>query len=488
MRVKKFSLLQSLSLQKTDALLVYAAIRSEFPGRASAFFRTSEAIEGGFRPHLSIIGLHPEEILQSKNGVVSIENASGESTLDGNPMQVIQNRLKACRVPLQKEFPYFQGGAVGYFGYDTVRFLEPVLQKSKNLKLKTDTFDAELVFFRDYLVYDHTENRVLFYSTEDATMSARLRRIEILGADCIRKAPANQQTSYLAQGDTPKLSTEEMQSSLGKEKFLEAVATLKHHIREGDIFQTVISEKFSYPFKGSSFQLFLNLTQVNPAPYHFYFAIDDRVYLGASPEMLLKADQSLIETHPIAGTRPRGKDAEDEKRQEQQLLASVKERAEHLMLVDLARNDIGRVATPGSVKVASFMKLRKFGGVMHLVSRVNGQKSPETESLTAFGSCFPAGTLSGAPKIRAMELISQLEPAPRGFYGGAFIAASVTGDLDSCISIRSMVVENGTVSIQAGAGIVTDSNPEKEYEEVCHKSRLARRALALTLAQGKARV
>ncbi|MBC7395819.1 MAG: anthranilate synthase component I family protein [Bdellovibrionales bacterium] len=484
--MQKYSLLISERLKKTEALLVYAAIRGEFPGRASAFFRTSEAIEGGFRPHLSILGFHAEEILQSRDGTVTIENKAGKSTLNGNPFAIIEARMKECRVTLQKEYPYFQGGALGYFGYDSVRFLEPVLQKSKNSRLQTGTFDAELVFFRDYLVFDHTEERVLYYSTDAAEMSSRLARIESLAEHCNRAETSDSKTSFVTEGDVPEIGVEKMTSSFGKEKFLGAVKTLKHHIREGDIFQTVISEKFSYPFQGDAFKLFINLTEVNPAPYHFYFSIDDRVYLGASPEMLLKADQLLIETHPIAGTRPRGKDAEDEKRQEQQLLSSVKERAEHLMLVDLARNDIGRVATPGSVKVASFMKLRKFGGVMHLVSRVNGQKSAQMESLNAFGSCFPAGTLSGAPKIRAMQLISELEPAPRGFYGGAFIAASVTGDLDSCIAIRSMVVENGNVAIQAGAGIVTDSNPEKEYEEICHKSRLARRALALTLAQAKA--
>ena len=395
--------------------------------------------------------------------------------------QFLQTHLLENRVALDPEFPYFQGGALGYFGYDTVRFLEPILQRSKNLKLETSKFDAELVIFRYYVVFDHTENRVLFYSTDPEKWARCWKRLKRSLAVSAIALPAK--TSLLREGSPHELKTEEMRSAFGKEKFLAAVQTLKHHIREGNIFQTVISEKFTYPFAGDSFALFQILTEVNPLPIIFTFRIDDRVYLGASPEMLLKADQSLIETHPIAGTRPRGKDAEDEKRQEQQLLSSVKEKAEHLMLVDLARNDIGRVASPGSVKVASFMKLRKFGGVMHLVSRVNGQKKPGLDSLSAFGSCFPAGTLSGAPKIRAMELISELEPAPRGFYGGAFIAASVTGDLDSCIAIRSMVIENGEVSIQAGAGIVTDSSPEKEYEEVCHKSRLARKALALALRQ-----
>ena len=483
--MKKFSLLVSASLHHFDALSVYAELFGKPPGRATAFFRTSEAIDGGFRPHLSIIGIHPEEILQSKDGRVEVENQSGKSSVVGNPYSIMQEHLKARRIPLNESYPYFQGGALGYFGYDTARFLEPILQKTKNLKLKSGRFDAELVFFRDYLVFDHTEKRVLYYSTAEEGMTSRLSELERKASGC---APAHndiEKPGHLAVDKIPELSTAEMKSAFGKANFLAAVAKLKHHIVEGDIFQTVISEKFSIPFEADSFQLFLNLAKINPAPYHFYFKIDGRAYLGASPEMLLKADQLLIETHPIAGTMPRGKDAEDEKRQEELLLTSVKERAEHLMLVDLARNDIGRVATAGSVKVASFMKLRKFGGVMHLVSRVNGQKSKEMESLTAFGSCFPAGTLSGAPKIRAMELISELEPSPRGFYGGAFIAASVTGDLDSCISIRSIVVENNEASIQAGAGIVSDSSPEKEYEEVCHKSRLARRALALTLAEQK---
>jgi anthranilate synthase component 1 len=250
----------------------------------------------------------------------------------------------------------------------------------------------------------------------------------------------------------------------------------------------VISDHFSTDFKGDPLDLFRVLAQISPAPYQFYFSVDDRVYLGASPEMLLKALGETIETHPIAGTRPRGISREDELKQEQELLSSVKEKAEHLMLVDLARNDIGRVSSPGTVKVGSFMKLRKFGGVMHLVSTVTGKLISNTTALSALASCFPAGTLSGAPKIRAMELISEIEKSPRGFYGGAFLAASFTGDIDSCISIRSISIENGRARIQAGAGIVADSDPEMEYQEVQHKSKLTRKALAITrtLTQEKA--
>jgi anthranilate synthase component 1 len=264
---------------------------------------------------------------------------------------------------------------------------------------------------------------------------------------------------------------------------MRGVRQLKENIRAGDIFQAVLSDKLSVPFGGDPLELFEELTRLSPAPYRFYFDSGEGVYLGASPELLLKARAGVLETHPIAGTRPRGRTPAEERRLESQLLRSEKERAEHLMLVDLARNDVGRVSEPGSVRVEEYMQIHKYSGVMHLVSRVTGKLLKGAGSIEALASCFPAGTLSGAPKIRAMQLLSELEPEPRGFYGGAVVAASFTGDLDSCISIRCIEVRGGRAIVQAGAGIVADSQPAREYDEITHKSRIARTALGLAGAQ-----
>ena len=397
-------------------------------------------------------------------------DSTGSETFKGDPFLVFSEWMASYQTEAISSLPFFQGGALGYFGYDAVKYVEPKLQASRGLKVTSDVYDAEMVFYQNYLIFDYIQKSVTLLSdSEESEMKAR----EILKTHKLRPSSVFQE-----QIELPLTA---FKSLFGKDRFIESVKKLKNHIKEGDIFQAVLSERFQHEYAGDSLDLFEALLQINQAPYQFFFQIDERTFLGASPEMLLSARQDLIETHPIAGTRPRGTNQDDEHKNELQLKNSVKENAEHLMLVDLARNDIGRVARPGTVNVESFSQIRKFGSVMHLVSTVTGRVLPTMTSIEAMRSCFPAGTLSGAPKIRAMELLSDLELKPRGFYGGAFVAASVTGDLDSCIGIRSMAIENGIVTIQAGAGIVADSSPEKEYEEIEHKSRLARRALATAI-------
>jgi anthranilate synthase component 1 len=477
------------NLKADDAIAIFGKLHAHFASdRSIAFFRTSDSVGETFIPTLSILGIQPSLLLQRKNGEVKLERiveGSSKSKTEirqGNPFAVLSEMIIDQKVPVLPEHSFFQGGALGYFGYDAVKYLEPVLQKTKNLSLNSDRYDSEIVFFKNYLVFDHARSDVSLWS-EDAGSANDFRGVlEKLSGDL--STPLSSPLSSSPNGTPEALPLSEFKTSFGKDAFIEAVKFLKNHIKDGNIFQAVLSEKFKHAYPGDAFQLFLSLLAVNPAPYHFFFTIDGRDFMGASPEMLLKEAGEKIETHPIAGTRPRGKNPEEEKRNELQLLDSVKEKAEHLMLVDLARNDIGRVSTPGSVKVESFQKLRKFGGVMHLVSKVTGTRLPGLHALGALASCFPAGTLSGAPKIRAMTLLANLEPETRGFYGGAFIAASVTGRLDSCISIRSMSIDAGEVTIQAGAGIVADSSPEKEYLEIEHKSRLARKALAHALAVG----
>lgn len=262
---------------------------------------------------------------------------------------------------------------------------------------------------------------------------------------------------------------------LGKGAFLEAVARLKGHIRAGDIFQAVLSERLTFPYGGDPFAAYLRLRRLNPSPYLFYVEDGRRAVLGSSPETLVRVAGGVVETHPIAGTRPRGATSAQDTRLAKNLRASPKERAEHLMLVDLARNDVGRVAVPGTVEVPSFMAAERYSHVMHLVSRVRGRLAPGRTAFDALVACFPAGTLTGAPKIRAMQILSEMEPAPRGPFGGAVLYAGFDGSLDAAITIRSLVVEKGRgrrpgrAHAQAGAGVVFDSQPEREYAEVMAK-------------------
>ena len=271
-----------------------------------------------------------------------------------------------------------------------------------------------------------------------------------------------------------------MKAEIGKKEFIDAVKKVKSHIKSGDIFQCVISEKFKFEFNYDPFLFYRVLRTLNPSPYLFLLDFNDEKLIGSSPEMLVKVSGGLIETSPIAGTRPRGVDQAEDDKYIRQLNASIKEKAEHLMLVDLGRNDIGRVSQAGSVKVSKFMSVEKYSHVMHLVSLVEGKLNKNISPWQAFASCFPAGTLSGAPKVRAMEIISDLEKTDRSTYGGAVVFNTFHNDLLSCITIRSLYSYKNQAVIQAGAGIVTDSSPEKEYEEVLNKSKALKVAVKVT--------
>ncbi len=466
--------LESLPLGGVEPISVLRVLRDHFKKRSVTLCRSSQSEGDGFLPSQSMIGIDPDEIIQIQGQ---------------DPFRILEAKLRERMVPRVAELPFFQGGMFGYVSYDAVRYLEPSLLQAQLFKNQKAFYDAEVVFYKNYIVFDHVKKTAYLYHTEKskdrATRMSELAALEKIALQAV--ALNEKQFSKIETQKVVEMPIEQMKSKLGRDAYIAGVKKLKHHILEGDIFQAVLSDQFSVPFHSDPLDLFSILAQISPAPYQFYFSIDDRAYLGASPEMLLKSVGEDIETHPIAGTRPRGKTEQEEKQLEEELLSNEKEKAEHLMLVDLARNDVGRVAKPGSVHVDSFMKLRKFGGVMHLVSRVCGKISGNISAVRALASSFPAGTLSGAPKIRAMDLITEIEKAPRGFYGGAFIAASFNGDLDSCISIRSISIENGCAKVQAGAGIVADSIPEMEYEEVQHKSRLTRRALTIALAEAGAR-
>ena len=464
-----FQVIESSLLANQNPLQVLRIIQQSNPKGSVAFFKTAGLQSERFVPSLTLIGLKPLEVHQIKNE---------------NPFDIINKKIDSRKFKPHPDLPFFQGGAMGYFAYNSIRFLEPTLQKTSQERDAHEQYDAEFVFYEQFIAFDHEKEKVFLYSCADvdaskteATQHAELKALE---SSIVNNLAINEQ--HLQHGFTQEivpLEWSDQNSTLSKSEFLEAVEKLKFHILEGDIFQAVLSNRMKVPFQGDTVDLFQVLSELSPAPYQFYFSIDGRVFLGASPEMLIRSMGDVLETHPIAGTRPRGKDEKEEKQLEEELVSNEKEKAEHLMLVDLARNDIGRVSRPGTVEVSSFMKLRKFGGVMHLVSKVIGLRLASLSSISALASCFPAGTLSGAPKIRAMDLISEVEKSSRGFYGGAFVVASLNGDLDSCISIRSISIENGWARVQTGAGIVADSIPEMEFAEIEHKSSLTRKALAI---------
>ncbi len=431
---------------------------------------------------VSYIGLQPREIYRLVGDQLEIQKpGQAPLSLPGPALESLKTQMQKYSSLRDPRLPAFQGGALGYLAYDFIRFLEPRLQKYGYFKdLESSTCDGELLVFDQLLIFDHTHKKafVLFGlvpSTNPCSqgdLSEALTRLKELKSYYLQ----NFKKAKVAK-TTMEMQLEHCAPSLGFAKFKTGVEKLKHHISQGDIFQAVLSDRFEFEVPCDPHEIFARLSA---APYEFYMKSDSVHRLGASPEMLVRVNARSLETHPIAGTRSRGKNASEDQSLARQLRRSPKEAAEHLMLVDLARNDLGRVAQAGSVELKEFRHLRYYPSVMHLTSKVTAKLREGLSAIDALAACFPAGTLSGAPKIRAMELIAEIESHPRGFYGGAVIALSFTGDLDSCISIRSLEIQNGLGVFQAGAGIVADSQALREYQEISHKTLGVRRAIGVT--------
>lgn len=387
-------------------------------------------------------------------------------------------RLARRRQELTRPAPRatFNGGFIGALGHDYVRHLEPRLKRGgyfAALEGLEGVVDGEFRLFLDGFTLD-ASGAPKFFAESKRGAANRRQLEEILAAHALLE-PVTE-----SRGEAVEISTAALRAHLGAEKFAAHVAQVREHIAAGDIFQAVISEAFEMEGAPDSLRLLHALYEVSDVPYRFHLTMaDGSRFLGASPEMLVRCLGQDLETHPIAGTRPAGPTEADTERHARRLLSSEKERAEHLMLVDLARNDLGRVSMAGSVAVPEFMALKRFSNIQHLVSRVTGRLLDGLDPLEALAASFPAGTLTGAPKIRALEIISALEDLPRGPYGGTVAAYSLGGDLDSCIAIRSVRVQEGRAYLRAGAGIVADSIAEQEYLEVHNKLRSLRRALAL---------
>lgn len=459
---------------------IYLKIKATFSGPS---FLLESVEQGQTIGRYSFIGFEPWQCYASKGARGRVSSKDGGGTVrDGPPTRVLSSLLNNYNVPVIPGLEHFFGGAVGYFAYDTARYLEKLpAAPPDDLQLP----ECLVMFPATIVVIDHLRKRV--------------KIITLVTPGSNPKAAYNSATNHLNDirkvlESNPKVNNRQPKCNLagdedlsptvnvGREEFCSMVEKALDYIKAGDILQVVLSRRYTMPCRVDPLDTFRRLRSLNPSPYMFYLDFGDPVILGTSPEMLVKVDGRAIHTRPIAGTRPRGADELRDKELEKDLLLDEKERAEHLMLVDLGRNDLGRVCVPGSVEVPNFMSVERFSHVMHLVSDVQGILSPEKDPIQALEACFPAGTVSGAPKIRAMEIIDELEPCRRGVYAGAVGYAGFGNMLDTAIAIRTVVISGGKAHVQAGAGIVADSVPEKEYLETENK------AGALLQALGAAQV
>ena len=464
-----------------------------------------ESVEGGEQvARYSFLGKDPFLVLRSRGGKTIVDR-SGVTTETDEPFVPLLRKLMAeFRAPFVQGLPRFTGGAVGFIGYDASVVFEPALagawnnaawnQKEEGRKEKEDgrkekedgreaddereTDDAGFMLFDTVLAFDHVKHRILVIAnarvTADEDLSALYQfacaKIQFLERELERGLSQSHST-----GGAPP----EIHSNMPRETYEAGVRTIKEHIGAGDIYQAVLSHRFEADVKAEPLTVYRALRHVNPSPYMYFIRMGGLSIVGSSPEMLVRVEGQHVETHPIAGTRPRGQSDDEDLRLAEELKRNEKERAEHVMLVDLGRNDLGRVCAYGSVKVPQYMALERYSHVMHLVSTVDGKLAEDRDRLDALVACFPAGTVSGAPKIRAMQILSELEPTRRDLYAGAVGYIDFAGNLDFCIAIRTITIRNGRARVQAGAGIVADSNPAAEYEETRDKARALLTALAM---------
>ncbi|HJZ48829.1 MAG TPA: anthranilate synthase component I, partial [Roseiflexaceae bacterium] len=433
----------------------------------------------------SFIGSDPYLVLRMHAGTAQATQGGYKQTLAyKDPLLVLDSYLSAYRPVRLPNLPIFVGGAVGYLSYEVARYFERLPSPEKRAY---DMPESWWMFVDTLLVFDHVKHKILVVShvhldTGDleAEYARAVSRIEGV-IDRLRQplAPTayNAPRNYEPHSLPAPAPTELARSNISREQYEANVLKAKEYVMAGDIFQVQVSQRFSKPTSADSFTIYRALRTINPSPYMFYIRTGEGDLVGASPEMLVQVQEGKVETRPIAGTRWRGQDIAEDERLAQDLLADEKERAEHLMLVDLGRNDIGRIGVPGSVSVPTFMTIEKYSHVMHIVSSVTGRLRPDLKPIDALRACFPAGTVTGAPKIRSMEIIAELEGDQRGVYAGAAGHVGFNGDLDLCIALRTMVVKDGVAYAQAAAGVVADSTPEYEYNESVNKAAASLRAI-----------
>ncbi len=445
-----------------------------------------ESVEGGERvARYSFLGKDPFLVLRARSGGTSSERSGTTTASDEAFVPTLRRLMAELRSPFVPGLPRFTGGAVGFIGYDASPLFEPVLQSAwDQAAWRADPLpedDAGFMLFDTVLAFDHVKHRILIIANARITPDEDLRALYQFACAKIQFLERELERG-LSQTEPEAPRAPDVRTNMTREVFESGVRAIKERIVAGDIYQAVLSQRFEIDVKADPFTVYRALRHVNPSPYMYFIRMGGLAIVGSSPEMLVRVEGRRVETHPIAGTRPRGANEDDDLRLAEELKRNEKERAEHVMLVDLGRNDLGRVCEYGSVRVPQYMALERYSHVMHLVSTVDGRLADDRDHLDALVACFPAGTVSGAPKIRAMQILTELEPTRRDIYAGAIGYLDFAGNLDFCIAIRTITIKNGRAHVQAGAGIVADSNPAAEYEETRDKARALLQALAMAEA------
>jgi len=475
-RMNVIPIVDTMPADLLTPLSVYLKLAGE--GRCSFLL---ESVEGGEAlARYSFIGADPHAIIAGGRKRVTITTGTGTTEIQTPLWTYLREHFAGLDAAADPELPSFIGGAIGYFGFNCSSWFEPSLLNDDPSKT-----DAEFMFFRSIVAFDHAKQTIklisLVFETEptdpyyDPLGAARARNSEL--GNLLENGQINLPGSAGAEDPCPAMS------GWPREDFEQAVRRVKEYIAAGDCYQAVLSQRFSRKTAASPVAIYRAVRSLNPSPYMFLLQFPDKAIIGASPEMLVRARGTDLEYRPIAGTRPRGRTQAEDLSLAEEMRADPKETAEHQMLVDLGRNDLGRIAKYGSVRVDRLMSVEKYSHVQHLVSCLSAQLRPGFDRFDAFAACFPAGTVSGAPKVRAIEIIKGLEPSERGVYAGAVGYFDYSGNMDTCIAIRTLVLEDGTAFVQAGAGIVADSVPSLEYDETVNKAKAMLRAV--DIAEGR---
>ncbi len=457
----------AIAANEPDSFLLESVERGEQIGRYTFL---------GARPYMRIV---------ARGDTVWLQRGKRKEKRKGSVLQVVKELLRRHRPATVPGLPPFTAGAVGYFAYDMVRQLEKIGEHTKD---DLSVPDCILMFFDRLLAFDHLRHQIHIIATADVSSESPRRAFDRAVADIARiekKLTSGLHPAHWRKTARVRQAGLKVHTETSRPQFIKSVERAKEYIAAGDIFQVVLSQRLDFAPEVAPFDVYRALRAVNPSPYMYFLRMGNTHVLGSSPEMLVRVTHRKLEYRPIAGTHPRGRDETEDARLEKAMLEDEKERAEHVMLVDLGRNDLGRVSEYGSVKVRDLMYVERYSHVMHLVSALEGKLRSDLDALDAFAACFPAGTLSGAPKVRAMQIIEELEPVRRGVYGGSVLYADFAGNLDSCIAIRTMLMQGKQAYLQAGAGIVADSDPETEFQECMNKAQALLRAVEMARASGQ---
>ena len=446
-----------------------------------------ESVEGGINvARYSFIGARPKAVLTGNEKQTILADESGMQSFDTPVFEYLRKYFGRYHTATNEDLPIFLGGAIGYIGFSAAQWFEPVLKTSRSAD---ESPDAAFMLFRSVIAFDHPRQLISIISlvfTEEADNDpAKLEELFSKAKISNERLKTILETENISLPQVGSSEPQTATSNFERTDFENAVRTIKELIAAGECYQVVLSQCFTKRTAADAVSIYRAIRRLNPSPYMFLLKFGGRAVIGASPEMLVRCNGDQLEYRPIAGTRPRGKTQVEDQKLADEMAADAKEIAEHQMLVDLGRNDLGRVAEYGTVKVAELMKVEKYSHVQHLVSKLTARLRNGFDRFDAFASCFPAGTVSGAPKVRAIQIITDLEPTPRGVYAGAVGYFDYGGNMDTCIAIRTLVLENGVAKVQAGAGIVADSVPEKEYDETVHKARALLKAVESAEGDGR---